>query len=151
VVSPELIRRFPFFSGLTNDQILKFAKASEEVGVDRDHYFHREGEELDHLFVLLEGEVLVVTTLPQRDREIVLNTLGAGDVFGWSALVPPNMATASAKSVTPCKLIAIDSKEIYRQFDEDPQFGYVMMQKVAQLIRDRLNAIRIETLAYLAV
>jgi hypothetical protein len=35
-------------------------------------------------------------------------------------------------------------------FEEDPKFGFMMMQKIAQLVRDRLNAIRIETLAYLA-
>jgi CRP-like cAMP-binding protein len=149
MVSPELIRRFPFFSGLTIEQITKLAKAGDEVSVERDHYFHREGEELDKMYMIEEGEVQVVTSMPQRDREIVLNTLGTGDLFGWSALVPPFVATASAKSVTPCKFIAFDAKELLDEFESDAHFGFVMMRKIAQLVRDRLNAIRIETLAYL--
>jgi CRP-like cAMP-binding protein len=148
MVSPELIRRFPFFSGLTNEQIITLAKTADEETRERDYYFHCEGDELDRIYVITEGEVVIVTTLPQRDREVVLNTLGTGDVFGWSALVPPFVATANARSVTPCKILSFDAKELLQQFDGDPQYGYLMMRKIAQLVRDRLNAIRIETLAY---
>lgn len=148
MVSPELIRRFPFFSGLSIDQITKLAKAGNEVSVERDHYFHREGEELDKVYMIAEGEVHIVTTLPQRDREIVLNTLGTGDLFGWSALVPPFVATASAKSIIPCKIIAFDAKELLDEFESDAHFGFVMMRKIAQLVRDRLNAIRVEAITY---
>jgi CRP-like cAMP-binding protein len=150
MVSPELIRRFPFFSGLKMDEVVKLARAAEEETIERDKYLHHEGDLLKSIYVIVDGEVVIVTTLPQRDREIILNTLGIGDVFGWSALVPPNIATAGAKSVTPCRLIAFDSEMLRQMFDEDPRFGFSMMQKIAQLVRDRLNAIRIETLAYQA-
>src|SRR3989304_9730328 len=102
MVSPELIRRFPIFSGLTMEQIVSLAKAAEEVKVNRDYYFHHEGEELNSLYILLEGEVAIVSKLPEREREIIIHTLGTGDVFGWSAFVPPYAATAGAKAVTHC-------------------------------------------------
>lgn len=150
MVSPEMIRRFPFFSGFSMDQIVVLAKAAEEVEVKRDHYFNQEGEELTHVFIILEGEVSIVTNLPQKDKEITLCTLGTGDLFGWSALVPPYASTASAKATTPVRAIDFDAKALRGYFEEDPRFGYLMMQKIAQVVRDRLNALRIETIAYIA-
>lgn len=150
MVSPEMIRRFPFFSGFSMDQIVVLAKAAEEVEVKRDHYFNQEGEELAHVFIILEGEVSIVTNLPQKDKEITLCTLGTGDLFGWSALVPPYASTASAKATTPVRAIDFDAKALRGYFEEDPRFGYLMMQKIAQVVRDRLNALRIETIAYIA-
>jgi CRP-like cAMP-binding protein len=150
MVSPELIRRFPISSGLTMEQIVLLAKAAEEVKVERNHYFHHEGEEVNSLYILLEGEAAIVSKLPERDREVIIHTLGSGDVFGWSAFVPPHSATAGAKAVTPCSLLVFDAKQLRKDFETDCQFGYLMMQKIAMIIRERLNALRIETLAYSA-
>jgi len=150
MVSPELIRRFPFFSGFSMDQIVVLAKAAEEIEVQRDHYFHHEGEELTHVYIILEGEVSIVTNLPQKNKEITLSTLGTGDLFGWSALVPPYASTAGAKATIPVRAIDFDAKTLREYFEEDPRFGYLMTQKIAQVVRDRLNALRIETIAYIA-
>lgn len=150
MVSPEIIRRYPFFSGLSMDQVISLAKVADEVEVPGGHYFHLEGDELKSFYLILEGEVNVITTLPQKDREVVVSTLGTGDVFGWSGLVPPHSATAGAKSAIPTRLIAFNCDVLLNLFEEDCRFGYTMMLKIAQLIRERLNDLRIETIAYIA-
>lgn len=150
MISPELIRRFPFFSGFKQDQIVTLAKYADELHVDKNHYFHKEGDELSNFYIIVDGEVNIVSTLPQKDKEVIISTLAAGDLFGWSALVPPYVSTAGAKAVIPTNVISFSSKELLKIFEKDCEFGFLMMQKVAQVIRDRLNAIRIETLAYQA-
>jgi CRP-like cAMP-binding protein len=89
-----------------------------------------------------------VISLPRQEKDVVSSNLGTGDVFGWSSLVPPHIATAGAKSVSSCKILSLDCTELEKNFDEDCQFGYFIMQKIAQVIRDRLHNLRIETLAY---
>lgn len=150
MVSPEIIRRFAFFSGLSMDQVVSLAKVADEIDVPGGYYFHLEGDELKSFYIILEGEVNVITTLPQKDKEVVISTLGSGDVFGWSGLVPPHSATAGVKSAIPSRLLAFDCQELLKMFDEDCHFGYTMMLKIAQLIRERLNDLRIETIAYIA-
>ena len=88
--------------------------------------------------------------LPAKDREIIVSTVGSGEVFAWSALVPPHTATASVKARTPCHVIAIDCRKLLEAFEQDYQFGYVMMTKAAQVTRDRIARMNIEYLAYLA-
>lgn len=150
MVSPELIRRYPYFSGISMESIKLLANIAEEIESEQDQYFHHEGEEIDKVYILVEGEVSLITTLPQQDKEVVINTLGTDDVFGWTSLLPPYTAGASAKSITGCKLIEFDARELRTKFEEDYQFGYLMMIKIAQIIRERLDSIVIETLAYQA-
>ena len=150
MVSPELIRRYPYFSGISMESLKLLANIAEEIESEQDQYFHNEGEEIDKVYILVEGEVSLVTTLPQQDKEVVINTLGIGDVFGWTSLLPPYTAGAGAKSITGCKLIEFDARELRIKFEEDYQFGYLMMIKIAQIIRERLDSIVIETLAYQA-
>ncbi len=150
MISPEVIRRYPFFAGLSMDQINTLARAADEQKVEAGHFFLREGSEVPYLYHILEGTANVLIELPAKDREIIVSTIGPGEVFAWSALVPPHKATASVKANAPCRVVAIDCRKLLETFKEDYQFGYVMMTKAAQLTRDRIASMNIEFLAYLA-
>jgi CRP/FNR family cyclic AMP-dependent transcriptional regulator len=150
MVSPELIRRYPYFSGLSIERINLLANIAEEVESGPGQYLQQEGEDINKVYIIIEGDVSLVTTLPQQGKEVVINTFGTGDVFGWTSLIPPYTAGAGAKSNTKCKLIEFDANKLREKFEEDYQFGYLMMIKIAQIIRERLDSIVIETLAYQA-
>jgi len=150
MVSPELIRRYPYFSGISIERLNLLAKMAEETEFEPDFYFHHEGDDIDKVYIIIEGEVSLLTSLPQQDKEVVINTLGTGDVFGWTSLLPPYTAGAAAKSTGKCKLIEFKSSKLREIFVEDYEFGYLMMIKIAQIIRERLDSIVIETLAYQA-
>jgi len=162
MVSPELIRRYPFFAGLSMDEITLLARAASEKSVEAGHTFFREGDQLDHFYLAVEGAIGIVIELPERDvehkiseqftgtfrtRDVVISTVGPGDVFGWSGLVPPHKATAGAKALTPCRVLSFDCRDLHEKFEEDCRFGYLMMQKAAQVIRGRLRDTRIQSLA----
>ena len=162
MISPEIIRRYPFFGGLAIEQIQQLALVAEEIRVDNDHFFFKEGDELDKVYLVLEGAVALVFQLPDQEakpsvagqligdmqmKDMVVSTVGTGDVFGWSGLIPDHQATAGAKAVTPCTLIAFDCKKLLAIFEKDCHFGMLLTQKVAMVIRERLRDLRIETLA----
>jgi len=165
MISPEYIRRYPFFAGLSTDQINTLAQVAEEQIVETEHFFFHEDVKLSHFYLAVEGAVAIVFELPERDvdhsisdqfmrklktKDVVISTVGPGDVFGWSGLIPPFTATAGAKALTPCRVIAFDREEIMAIFEKDVNFGYLMTQKAAQVIRDRLRDFRIESLAFVA-
>ena len=103
-----------------------------------------------YLYLVVEGTVTVFIEIPAKDLEITVGTIGPGHVFAWSALVPPHTATASVKASSPCHVVAIDCRELLKTYEDDYQFGYVMMTKAAQITRDRIAGMNIEMLAYLA-
>ncbi len=165
MISPEVLRRFPFFSKLSLEQIQTLSKLAKEETVDVDHFFFREEEIAEYFYLLLEGAVAIVYELPEREfdqkisdqfmrtlqtKDVVVSTVGPGDIFGWHGIVPPFEARAGAKAVTPCRVVAFDSKLLMDEFEKDCGFGYIMTQKAAQIISERLRDLRIETLASVA-
>lgn len=163
MVSPELIRRYRFFAGLEYEHIVELAKLGEELSVENGHVFFREGELLDHFYLILEGAIAVV--LPVTDREaaqsvsdqlmgtvptkdVLLNTVEAGEVFGWAALLPPHQAEASVRALVDCRVIQFDGKALREKLEEDCRLGFFIVQRAAQVLRDRLKEARLQLLSH---
>ncbi len=162
MISRELIRRYPFFAGLNHDYVGTLAKFADEISVEAGHRFFVEGDELKRLYLVIEGAVAIVIAVPDRNVEhplsgqltgklittgVTVSTVGTGGVFGWSALIPPHEATAGAKAITPCRVIALNCEELRPIFEEDCNLAYSMTLKAAQIVRERLRDMRIESLA----
>ena len=163
MVSPELLRRYPFFACLTPDQIFTLAKAGEELKIEAGHYFFHEGDSLNSLFFVLEGNIDITVGVPDRSvkqdvsesimgnfiaEEVTVSHVTPGQIFAWSAMIPPHVSTASATATVPSRVIAFDCEELMQTFEKDCKFGYLMLQKVARVIRGRLRDMRIQSLAY---
>lgn len=164
MISGELLRRYPFFSGFTPKQIDHLAKAAREESVVAGHQFISEGEQLTNFFLVLEGTVGIMIKVPDRDfeqsltrqitntlitRDVTVITVGEGEVFGWSAIIPPNLSTASVKALNSCRVLVFDYLKLQPYIDEDCCFGHLLTLKAAQIIRDRLRDKRVEILGEL--
>jgi len=166
MISTELLRRYPFFAGFNPDQIDDLARVAEEIAVNAGHQFISEGERLANFYLVLEGTVGVIIKVPDKEikqsltrhitnnfisKDVTVSTVGEGEVFGWSALIPPNMSTANVKSLTSCRVLVFDYQELQPVINEDCCFGNLLTLKAAQVIRDRLRDRRIENLAELVI
>lgn len=162
MISPEVLRRYPFFAGLLHEHLVALADVAEELRVDDGSYFFHEGDLLGSFYLNLQGSVGVVFELPAEDaaqtvagqlvgefptRDVVISSVGSGNAFGWSGLVPPYRATASAKALTDCRVIAFDCERLRQMFEDDCELGFRMTQKAAEVMQSRLRDLRIETLA----
>jgi CRP-like cAMP-binding protein len=59
----------------------------------------------------------------------------AGDILGWAALLgnqPRRIATVIA--LEQCRLLDIDGDALLRSLDRDPRAGYLVMQRLANMI-----------------
>jgi len=162
MISPEILRRYPFFAGIEHSNLIKLANLAEEKVVPAGHYLFHEGESLDYFYLAVEGAVGVVLEMPaqhvahaisdqftgtmQMDDEVI-SALGPGEAFGWSGLVAPHVASAGAKALTPCRVVAFDGAKLAAAFEEDCRLGYTMMKKVAGVVSRRLRDVRVESLA----
>ena len=155
VINSDLISRYPFFADLTHDQMEALASVAEGQTVETGAYIFREGDDLCCFYIVVEGAVGVVFETPNKAEQgqmedVIFSAIGPGGAFAWSALVPPHQATASAKALSPCWLLSFDCQKLIKSFEQDCNFGYRMMMKVAQISRDRLRDTRIESLVFTA-
>ena len=166
MISIEMLRRYPLFAGFTREQIDDLARVAEEGAMLAGHKFISEGERLTNFYLVLEGTVGIIIKVPDRDfeqsltrqitnnlitRDVTVSTVGEGEVFGWSALIPPNRSTANVKALTDCRVLDFDYQQLQPVIDEDCCFGHQLTLKAAQTIRARLRDRRVENLAELVI
>lgn len=166
MISREVIRRYPFFAGFNQGQIDTLSLAAELVSVERGYCFFREGEEMNSFYLLVDGLVGINIDVTDKDvnqplsgqltgnlisRGITVSAVQPGQIFGWSALIPPHESTAGAKAIETSRVIEFDCEVLRPTFVEDCCFGHLLTQKAAQVVRERLRDMRIVSLAEFAV
>jgi CRP-like cAMP-binding protein len=148
MVSPELLRRFSLFAGLSPEAFKALALMSEEMEFRAEDWVFHEAEMADFLYLLLEGSVALLLNLDERGlRKAEVETVVVGEVLGWSAVVEPYVYKLSALAETDCKLIAIDGHELRELLRNNPGWGYTIMTRMAQTIGVRLNQMRVRLIS----
>ena len=66
--------------------------------------------------------------------------------MGWSPLVGRPRLSDTATTVTPTKAIVFDAAQLLKLCDEDREFGYQFMSRMAQVLAQRLSATRMQLL-----
>jgi hypothetical protein len=77
---------------------------------------------------------------------MVISTLGDGEVAGWSWLVPPYRWMFDARATSSVSAVAFDGACLRGKCEQDPVLGYALMQRVAQVMYERLQDARIRLL-----
>jgi len=104
----------------------------------------REGDESTHFHLIREGDVRLEIRAPQGP--IAIQTLHAGDILGWSWLVPPHNKRFDARALTRIRAVAMDGVCLREKCDEDPKLGYELLQRFAKIVGERLQATRLQIL-----
>lgn len=143
MVSPEILRKFTFFSGLTDAQLVTVAKLSQQEKYDAGAIIFREGEPADHMYLILEGEVQLYIKVDDEGNTAVVEVLSWGDAMGWSVAVEPYILTATAQCTRPVTVVAIDGPGFRRFLDGDCEACALFMRRLAQIIAVRLNDTRL--------
>ncbi len=112
----------------------------------------QQNEPLGDLHILRRGRVALVFPLPpaQEGRLLTIQTVEPGQVFGWSALVPPHQATLSARCVDEGEVCLLARQDLFALFDRRKEIGYRVMQELAGLIGGRVRQLEQQLVLELA-
>jgi NADH dehydrogenase len=99
-------------------------KTESPMGIRREHFepdevVFREGDRGDWLYVVLDGEIEISRAIPGRG-DTPITRLGRGECFGEIALVSDRPRSATARSVTPVDLLAVDRDAFHALFSNFP-------------------------------
>ena len=105
----------------------------------------REGGVSENCYLIMYGIVAVEAHSPGRDAK-VLQTLGQGDVLGWSWLFPPYRWTFDAHVRAETEAVQLDAVKLREYMDTDRELGYEVLFQFSRLVVRRLNATRLQLL-----
>jgi CRP-like cAMP-binding protein len=146
MISPEVLRRFSYFSGISESMVKQVAMICEDRTARAGETLFEEGREARFLYVIVEGEIDIRYVLGDGSHQTV-DTLVAGDLMMWSSLVEPHQTHSTAVARTSVRLVEINAVKLRDLMASDPLLGYRIMNGVAEAMSQRLHGARLQIAA----
>jgi CRP/FNR family cyclic AMP-dependent transcriptional regulator len=140
-----VLQDVPLFQGLTPPQLELIAGCGSNVRYREGELLFHDGDQADTFYVLRHGSVALETFVPARGA-VTLETLEAGEVVGWSWLFPPHRWHFDARAVSLVRATSFDGACLRDKCADDPQLGYDLMSRFAQVVIQRLQWTRMRLL-----
>jgi CRP-like cAMP-binding protein len=140
-----LLAQLPAFQGLDRSYLELVAACGANDGFGAGEQLFREGDPADSFHVVRRGRISLEVFVPNRGT-MMITTLGAGELVGWSWLFPPYRWHFDARATEPTRTIAFDGACLRGKCEQDHDLGYELMRRFASLMLDRLQATRLQLL-----
>jgi CRP/FNR family cyclic AMP-dependent transcriptional regulator len=153
-----LLTMFPFFSDVDPDTLEAIANKGEILEFKAKDVIFRVDEPATHFYGLLQGKIDLVlifkdkvlktdieyeeaiqASIVDEEKEIIVDRVKAGQVFGWASIVGPSKRTVNAECSQDCRVIALPANELKAMFDKDHNLGYTIMKRISDIIARRLR------------
>jgi CRP/FNR family cyclic AMP-dependent transcriptional regulator len=140
-----IIAEHPFLKGLSPSQLQLVAGCASNIRFDAGSYIFREGEEANAFYIIRQGKVALEMNAVQRGA-MNIQTLGEGEILGWSWLIPPYSWRFDARAIELTRAIALDGKCLRAKCEQDHDLGYAVLSRFVDILCQRLDATRFQLL-----
>jgi CRP/FNR family cyclic AMP-dependent transcriptional regulator len=135
-----LISEQPFLKGLNVSQLQLLTESALVLQFETDQSILEEGTDANRFYIILSGKVALESALDPHGAKLLIQTLGPGDVVGWSWLFPPYAIHFGARAVEPTKTIFFYGTRLREQCEQDHELGYQLMKRIAEVATQCLQA-----------
>jgi CRP/FNR family cyclic AMP-dependent transcriptional regulator len=140
-----ILRGNPFFEGMEEKHVESIAGCARSVLFEQGQVIFHEGDPADQFYLIREGLVSIQFMIPHRGLTTV-ESVGEGDVLGWSWLFPPYRWHFDARVQQSTYALAFDAKRLRSMCEEDHDLGYEVFRRFMQVVTERLEATRLQLL-----
>jgi CRP/FNR family transcriptional regulator, cyclic AMP receptor protein len=130
----ELLSRHFLLKGLDTRTLDRIVHYSLVKPVPEDAIIFSQGDSGDCLYGILRGRVRIFTN-SHENREILLNILEPGALFGEIALLDERPRTANASAMDECELLLMHRKHFIPLLEEDARLAVRMLALLCERMR----------------
>ncbi|RUS65953.1 Cyclic AMP receptor-like protein [Saezia sanguinis] len=144
----ELLRRVPFFSMLPDEAAQDIASVIVKQRFRKGQLLFRQGQACQAFYIIMTGEARVISS-DERDREVILATLGPGDYLGEMSIIDGYPASATIRFETQSDVLALPREEFKRHLPPSGSVADGVLQGLVARLRQADK--KIQSLALLDV
>src|SRR5574340_319812 len=128
-----ILAEHPFLKGMKKEHLSLITGCASNAKWDAGTYLFKEGQDADQFYVIRQGTIAIETFSPAHGP-LVLQTVGAGDIMGWSWLVPPYRSHFDGHATDLVRAIALDGKCLRTKCEKDHELGYELLKRFAEIM-----------------
>jgi CRP-like cAMP-binding protein len=141
----EILRQHPFLSEMSDRHMGILVGCASNVHFAEGSTVIQEGQVANKFYLIREGRVALETDVIGRGR-IRIQTVGPGDVLGWSWLIAPFRLHFTGSAVSDVRALALDGECLRKKCEEDHDLGYEILSRLSRVIERRLEGTRMQLL-----
>ncbi len=134
-----------FLHGLEGEHIDAIAACATLMTLKEGEMLLREGHVARSFYLLRAGRVTLELDVPPRGV-LRIQTMGPGEVLGWSWFVSPYRWHFSARALSDISVIALDGMSLRQKCSANHDLGYAVLERLASIMQRRLEATRLQLL-----
>jgi CRP/FNR family transcriptional regulator, cyclic AMP receptor protein len=137
-----VVEAHPFVAGLDPAHIAKLSGMAREMCFDKGQVIFPEGDEHREFYLLVQG--MVALEISTHGGLLRVQTLYAGDEFGWSSILTGKGKVLQARALDRIDVLVFDGSELLEAFAADPSFGLAITMRLLGVVSERLSATRVQ-------
>ena len=137
----------PFLAGMNGGQLVLLTDCAIPVHFKTGQIIFREGE-MANRFYLIEGGKVVLQSNGGQGDPVLMDTIGAGDLLGWSWMFPPYIWHFTARAAEPTDAIFFYGTILREYCERDHSLGYELFKRMSAVMVKRLQGARENMLAF---
>ena len=141
-VNAAALAAHPFLHGMSPDQLAVLAEGARDVSFPARHRLFEDGGYATHFWLIKSGHVWLDLNVP-GEGPVVIETIGMGELLGWSWLFPPYKWGFGAVAVTEMEAFEFDARTVREHCEADPGLGYELNRRITRVLAQRLQATRL--------
>jgi CRP/FNR family cyclic AMP-dependent transcriptional regulator len=145
-VNAAALSAHPFLHGMPADQLGVLAAAARDVKFSAGHRLFEDGSNATRFWLIQSGHVSLDLHIP-GEGPVVIETIGMGELLGWSWLFPPYKWAFGAVAATAVEAFEFDAPAVRECCAAEPGLGYELNQRITRVLAKRLQATRIRMIA----
>ncbi len=139
------LKEHPFFKEIDSALLKPLITCASHVNYRAGDIIYREDDTADSFLLITHGKVSIDIFVPGQGP-LTIQTVGAGEVLGWSWLLPPYRRRFDARALELTRGIVLESSCLRDMMEQDNQLGYELLKRFFQVVVDRLKATSIKLL-----
>jgi CRP/FNR family transcriptional regulator len=136
MISPELLSKLPIFASLEPRHVEALSRLSVVRAYDRGECVFLEGEPLPVCFHVLMAGTLQIVKISLSGKETAIRLIRPGELFAWAALLDTGMAPATARAMTPSRVLKVPRDALMQLLSEDPAVALKLLATLSERLRD---------------
>lgn len=122
------------FEQLSSDNIEALAKLASTRTYQKTEVVFMKGDSGDALMAVLSGRIRICS-YSADGREVVLNVMNPGEVFGEIAMIDGGPRTADAFAMEKTELLILARREFMPFLEQNPQISVKLLQVMCERLR----------------
>src|SRR4029079_9496618 len=128
-----------FLAAFASNQAETLSRLATQVEFRAGESIFRQREVANGFYLIEKGEISLEYELPGK-RRIKIQSIGPGELLGLSWLFEPYLWQFNGNAISDGTAKFLRATEVRKECDQDARLGYKLMEEIARVLTQRLQA-----------